>query len=297
MFEYALGRHLAHNLGQPLLMDFSFFGDHEALGWVTREYALHIFSNIHAREAVPAERHLPGKYLSRKPYKAYNRLRKVLGLTPAFTWVLENDTADTLLRFDPRALQARGELVYVDGFWQNENYFVAISDLIRHEFTFPPIRSAANRRLAEQIAGTTAVSLHLRRGDYVNGALGSTWLNACTVDYYQRAATRIAEQVSNPTLFVFSDEIEWAQQNLHLPFPVVYVNHNKGEEAFEDMRLMSLCQHHIIANSTFSWWGAWLNPRPNKIVIAPQEWIVKGNITADMVVPKEWLQVSILPDA
>jgi hypothetical protein len=108
------------------------------------------------------------------------------------------------------------------------------------------------------------------------------------LDYYREAIRHIAERVEQPRFFVFSDDIAWVKDNLIIDFPSHYVDHNHGTESYSDMRLMSLCQHHIIANSSFSWWGAWLNPITDKIVIAPRRWFANQTDVRDLI-PQDWV--------
>jgi hypothetical protein len=114
-------------------------------------------------------------------------------------------------------------------------------------------------------------------------------LGPCSLDYYRSAARHVAERVATPEFFVFSDDIAWARDNLDIAFPCHFIDDNRGMESYNDMRLMSLCRHHILANSSFSWWGAWLNPRADKIVVAPGRWFVGGERRVDDLVPQGWV--------
>ena len=135
-----------------------------------------------------------------------------------------------------------------------------------------------------------AVSIHIRRGDYL---LPRHWANTgsvCQLPYYKNAIAEMENRITGPSYYVFSDDISWVKENIPLK-KAVYVTWNKGEDSWQDMMLMSHCRHHIICNSTFSWWGAWLNPRKEKIVIAPCRWF-QHKETPDMY-PKEWIKVPI----
>jgi hypothetical protein len=110
----------------------------------------------------------------------------------------------------------------------------------------------------------------------------------CPISYYQNAINYISAQVEQPYFFIFSDDMGWAKENLKMDLPCIYIDHNHGAESYNDMRLMSLCQHHIIANSSFSWWGAWLNASSNKIVIAPKKWFANNNNVKDLL-PIDWI--------
>jgi len=179
---------------------------------------------------------------------------------------------------------------YLYGYWQSEKYFKPIADIIRQDFKFRHDLQARNLELARQMAACTAVSLHVRRGDYVSDAKTNNTHGLCSLTYYRDAVAHITEHVSSPHFFIFSDDIEWCREHLNLDFPATYIDHNTGDDSYRDMQLMSLCDHHIIANSSFSWWGAWLNPSPEKIVIAPIRWFSAGYQTDDLV-PSEWIRL------
>ena len=152
------------------------------------------------------------------------------------------------------------------GNWINENYFRDVKAQLYRDFVFPPIVDETNLKLANKIKDNYSVSLHIRRGDYIT--TGVTNLNT---DYYIKAIEMVKNKIHHHMhFFVFSDDIVYCRQMLQSLSNVTFVNANKGENSFRDMQLMSLCQHNIIANSTFSYWGAYLNQNREKIVIAPQ---------------------------
>ena len=162
--------------------------------------------------------------------------------------------------------------VYFSGYWQHQEYFKNCSGELKSYFQFPLITAEeTENQVAENMLLTTnSVGIHIRRGDY----LISPVHRALPPDYYTKAIAIINSEVSEPCFFIFSDDMEWAKNNLPLE-NAVYVDWNKGESAFRDMHLMQICNHNIIANSTFSWWPAWLNNHPDKIVIAPEVWFNK----------------------
>nr|VFK65587.1 MAG: Glycosyl transferase family 11 [Candidatus Kentron sp. TUN] len=134
--------------------------------------------------------------------------------------------------------------------------------------------------------------MHIRRGDYVSDKEANTLIGTCSLDYYQRAVRLLQERIeSNPRFYVFSDDPDWVQANLRLDGQMHIVRHNNTDTNFEDLRLMSACSHHIIANSTFSWWGAWLNPSPQKIVIAPARWFKSDKLDDRDLIPSSWLRI------
>jgi hypothetical protein len=179
---------------------------------------------------------------------------------------------------------------YLSGYWQTEKYFADVAHEIRADFAFKPAMNAKNAELTQQINKVNAVSLHVRRGDYANNAKNLATHGLCSLDYYQAAIQRIANQIECPHFFVFSDDIAWVKSNLKIDFSHQFVDHNHAAESYNDMRLMSLCKHNIIANSSFSWWGAWLNSNVDKIVIAPKQWFATQTNTQDLI-PQSWVRL------
>lgn len=175
---------------------------------------------------------------------------------------------------------------YINGFWQSEKYFLHIQDKIRDVFNFPAPTDIHNTETLQQVRSLHSVSIHIRRTDYVNEF---NW--GLTTAYYKEAIDIIKNRVAEPHFYFFSDDIEWVKEkfkgsNFH------YIDFNTGENSFRDMQLMSNCKHHIIANSTFSWWGAWLNPSKDKIVIAPDKWLPHIPGTRD-IIPESWMQIPV----
>ena len=179
---------------------------------------------------------------------------------------------------------------YLQGYWQSEKYFSHIAPAIRADFSFKIPPDSRNQELASNISQCNAVSLHVRRGDYAASPASLATHGLCPPDYYHQAIRHIAERVAQPTFFVFSDDVAWSKKNIAIEFPCRYVDHNRGSESYNDMRLMTLCRHHIIANSSFSWWGAWLNAKPDKIVVAPKKWFANASNVSDLF-PPDWVSL------
>ena len=179
---------------------------------------------------------------------------------------------------------------YLYGYWQTEKYFATVIEQIQKDFTFKMPMESKNSELAKQINQVNAVSLHVRRGDYVNNPKNIAMHGICSIEYYMAAIQLIVEHVVRPHFFIFSDDIAWVKENLKIDYPHQYVDHNYGAESYNDMRLMSLCNYHIIANSSFSWWGAWLNSNTDKVVVAPKHWFVKDINTEDLI-PSDWIRL------
>lgn len=175
------------------------------------------------------------------------------------------------------------------GYWQTDLYFKKIAPVIRNAFCFDTDRlNQKSRDLAGQMRSCMSVSIHVRRGDYLLEKNQQIYGDICTVDYYRKAVEWLKKCLLKEVVrfFVFSDDPDWVKENLSLEHAVV-VDWNQGVDSWQDMYLMSVCRHHIIANSSFSWWGAWLNPREDKLVVAPYQWY-KDRVAPD-ILPKGWI--------
>lgn len=193
------------------------------------------------------------------------------------------------MRFTPSLLSDSRPAYYL-GYWQTEKYFRYIRPQILEAFTFPPFeRGSKNEVLLRETQSKNVIGVHVRRGDYVN--IGNTQ-GICTLEYYRRALCLMSERTKPEMFLIFSDDIEWCRNEISKflgDVPTEYVDWNKGKDSFRDMQLMSCCKNNIIANSSFSWWGAWLNQNPNKIVIAPSRWMNGGGWID--IIPENWLTI------
>ena len=286
MFQYALGRRLSFYYRVPFKLDkfhlrTNFFN---FLGVTTlRKYALGNF-NIHAKIA----RYQDLPFLSKVPSTRFtvwlNELNKIL-----------NPQSRQVIREMPysysqniKNILRAGNNVCLDGFWNNEGYFKEIESVIRRDFSLKVKMSIRAMKLAKRISRTNSVSIHVRRKDYVTNLNTRRFHRICGLDYYYASIRRIAKQISSPYFFIFSDDIDWVRENLQIKYPVTLVDHF-GSDA-EELILMSLCKHNIIANSSFSWWGAWLNRNRQKIVLAPKRWFRKKRAESG-IVPQTWIKV------
>lgn len=178
-----------------------------------------------------------------------------------------------------------GRPVYLDGYWQSYKYFEAFRHTLLDELTPSVPMSPQDKALASMLHDGLGVSVHVRRGDYVSNAKAHQNHGLAPLTYYAQSIRRMHEIFPHARFFVFSDDLEWARRHLPLPEDAVYVGHNGPESAFQDLRLMSLCTGHVLANSSFSWWGAWLSTAPGKRVIAPVQWFADGRPTPDLMPP------------
>lgn len=179
------------------------------------------------------------------------------------------------------------DYLYYDGYFQNEKYFKDYKNEIVKCFSLKDTLDKKNQSALELIKSTNSVSLHVRRGDYVALDSVNKLHGICPLDYYKNAIEYISKHVKNPHFFIFSDDIGWVRENLKIDYSFKVIDFNQGK-GWLDLNLMKNCKHNIIANSSFSWWGAWLNENPDKIVIAPKKWLAtkqKGDI-----LPKEWIK-------
>ncbi len=266
LFQYAAGRALAKRLGGRLILDCT-----ASLG-LERPFVLD-------RYPIDADvvRDAPGK-----PHRRYFRIRGSVGqrLTDAF-----HDRVPRAyrigghhfkifgekweLRYDPH-FETLGKSTYLIGDWQSFRYFENAADLVRAEIRPAWTPSPGNRTWLNHIESTNAVCMHVRRGDYLRHQ-GTPPLT-CARSYYAAALQHVRRFLQEPQIFVFSDDIAWCRDTFSAP-DMCFVDSNGPEDAADDLRLMAACRHHIIANSSLSWWGAWLASRPGQLVIAPQPWV------------------------
>lgn len=182
-------------------------------------------------------------------------------------------------------------LIYYKGFYQNERYFADFEPEIRRAFTFNvALITEQNQQFAAQMQQCCSVALHVRRGDYMLPQFFDNYGSICTEVYYQRAVEKMLQRFPDAQFFVFSDDTDWVKQHLNLP-NATYISHNTGKDSWQDMYLMSQCHHNIIANSTFSWWAAWLNAHENKVVMCPNIWSrAEGGAS---ICPPSWERVAV----
>lgn len=281
LFCYAAARRLALVNDAELLIDdvTGFIRDQE----YRRQYALGNF-HIPCRKATPKER--------LEPFSRYRRqLAKLIACRQPFSQrrYIEQEGND----FDTRLLNLKPQgLLYLDGLWQDERYFKDVEQVIRDDLRIIPPVDAVNQRMAEEICSSNAVALHVRWFD----APGSMPINNISASYYQRAMVRMEEMIESPRYFLFSDDPEAARAKLALDNKrVTLVTHNKGDEnGIADLWLMTCCQNFITANSTFSWWGAWLGGCKEKIVFCPDLEVRKDktapwNLSGQM--PSGWIKL------
>lgn len=273
MFQYAAGRSLSLRHGAELLFDTRGLSRDPL-----RSYALDAM-RVAGRIASRSELPMPwGRVTRRAPW-----LSGILG-GPRLI-------AERAFEFDPTLLEIKPP-VALHGNWQSERYFADHAATIRADFSLAYPLSATRADLAQKIsAAKSPVSVHVRRGDYVSNPVASAYHGTCKPDWYKAVKQMFETRVAAPDYFVFSDDPDWTRRNVRDFMGATFIAPADDGQDAHDLHLMSLCHHHIIANSSFSWWGAWLNPRPDKIVIAPERWFAgAGHDTRDLI-PATWLRL------
>lgn len=280
MFQYAAGLAVAEAKGQSLYLDVSDFAGY-------RLYHGFELPRVFKGTFNLADESQIQQVLG---WRSKGRLRTLLR-RPQLGWLRSSHfVVEPHFHFWPE-LSSIADECYVVGYWQSEKYFGSIKKAIRRAFTFSNSLQGRNRELAERIAACNAISLHIRRGDYVSDPRTNATHGLLPLTYYHRAVQYIAERVSEPVFFVFSDDTAWAKAHLVLGHPCEFIGHNRGQDSHIDMQVMSLCDHHIIANSSFSWWGAWLNAKSQKIVVCPRRWFRRDDVDIRDLFPAEWIMM------
>jgi hypothetical protein len=281
MFEYAMGRALSLHHGTTLKMDTAFLLDRTSPrepGFVYRDFDLGIF-NIVAAFATPDEVAVLNKKLFDNK-KADLLLKKIIGKRPTYFKEPHFEFYPEIFSFGPD--------VYLEGYWQSEQYFKSYEDTIREDFTFKNPMGVLATELLATMQTQEAVCVNVRRGDFVTNA----YHGAIGLEYYKAGEALIGDKVKQPHFYVFSDDVKWCEENLHFAFPTTYVSHDYAGEKFRDyLQLMTNCKHFVIPNSSFGWWAAWLSRHANKIVVAPKQWFGEGSANTKDLLPKDWITI------
>lgn len=268
MFQYSLGRLLSLEYNQELTLDLSFLKNkNQPKDFVYRDYDLNIF-NINAN--VIDE--LPRKKLARiqEHPNAY--------LVP-----------DIVAKVGPYIKS--GFDILLEGYFQKNDYIEKIKTSLRQDFTLKKPLSSRSQDLLEKIKSTESVCLNVRRGDYVDNPNSSAFHGFHGVKYFSEALSSF-HNLKEISLYVFSDDLKWCEENIRFDYPIQYIDHTyKGQNFGEYLELMKGCKHFIIPNSTFGWWAAWLNENPQKIVTTPRRWFLNDNASTVGLKPDQWIEI------
>lgn len=277
LFQYAAGTHVARMYGATLALDLGEYR-HPGRRYMLDAYAINA-EICHARALISRHRGVAILYpdpVGRNPWR-WLRPRRVPLISEAGESV------------DARALAPPAQ-VYLHGYWQSEKYFADVAEILRRELRPVAAPDGANQAWLDAMASSRAVAVSVRRGDYLLPQVRAVH-GVCTLDYYRAAFAAIRARVDRPTFFVFSDDMAWCRENFKGD-EFRFVDVNGIDAAVADLHLISTCRHHVIANSSFSWWGAWLARHPDQQVIAPHPWYADGRATPDLL-PPQWRTVPI----
>jgi hypothetical protein len=286
MFQYAFGRFLSLRNKTDLFLDLTYLKDRTPRkNFVFRDYDLDVF-NIEIKEI--DRQTIERVFSSRQTSKGLLKLLNFKSKRPN-TISLEEKAFSYQNNYNLDSTN-----IYLDGYWQSPKYFESIEHVIRKDFTFKNSMDSKQLEMANKIKSVNSVCINFRRTDFINVKDANDFHGVTPLEYYQKAIIKIQGGVSNPELFVFSDDIEWCRQYFNADIPTTYVDYTyKGPKFDIYLNLMTLCNHFIIPNSTFAWWGAWLSENPDKIVIAPKQWFANEEMNAQTgdLIPKDWIRM------
>ncbi|WP_081713161.1 MULTISPECIES: alpha-1,2-fucosyltransferase [unclassified Labrenzia] len=270
MFQYALGRSLSEISGKNLKLDISAY----------QTYKTHNFllDKLNTQYEIVAQKEVEQIFGAKKrislPFISSSKVKII---------------KETELSFNPNIMNVKKDAYFI-GYWQSEKYFKNVRSKILEEFQ--PNEKISRKRteiLNEIKSSRSPISVHIRRGDYVSNIKANNIHGTCEPEWYKSAANIIKNYFENVTYFVFSDDPDWVKRNIRFDQKTILVEPDVDGKDYEDLYMMSACDGHIIANSTFSWWGAWLNSKSNKRVIAPSRWFKSQTIKNVDLIPEDWI--------
>ncbi|HAS85065.1 MAG TPA: hypothetical protein DCS23_03295 [Candidatus Yonathbacteria bacterium] len=273
MFQYATGFSVASQKKEALKLDITGYDDPRYVNANTpRQYRMFPF-NLSATIATISE-----VEKARNPFGIFSKLLRAFSQR-----VLKKHYVD----YDASFFKKNHK--YIEGYFQSEKNFIEVKDKALKEFT---LKKESEVFLAEKnkIDKTKSVSVHIRRGDYVNDPKTNSAHGVCSKEYYEKAINLMQSKIELPIFYFFSDDILWVKKEFGERTDFKYVSNSRLKE-YEELFLMSSCSNHIIANSSFSWWGAYLNKNPKKIVIAPRKWVKKEPDPHPNIVPETWIRI------
>lgn len=278
MFQYSIGKILEQKFGNVLYLDIEYFNDQiKKRGFTPRKFELNIFNN----DINYANQEMINSFLNQS---LINKTKRLFNLPNKKIHIEEKFKFDNTLfsNFPP---------IYISGYFQSEKYFIDKKSYIKNIFSFPKVAIEENSTLLNEIYNTNSVSVHFRRGDYVTDEITNQFHGTCQLEYYFRAFELMSRKLGSPKFYIFSDDIDWVKKSIcHWDYNIFFVQ-NISDKNWNDMFVMSQCKHNIIANSSYSWWSAWLNDNKDKIVIAPKIWFNHQDYIIDDIVPQTWIKL------
>lgn len=286
MFQYAFGKAAALKTGLSVVYDYSAILNDKNPLTTKRNFELEVFT---CEVPLVNKKSVPEILIGKE-----NLIKKVLFKLAVSLGFIRMIRDPHPFCFDAGIMDRLEDRSYIEGYFQTQQYFAPFEEEIRRCFTFQREMSSNSVKYRNEILGCNAIAIHIRRGDYANNPEITKIYGCCSDSYYKRAIELVTERINNPHFFIFSDEPEWVKkQDWFRDYRVTFVEGNSGANSYEDMWLMSLCKHNIIANSSFSWWGAWLNRNKKKLVIAPEKWFADATRNAETtdLIPINWLRI------
>jgi len=279
MFQYAYIKSLSLKNNVNFWIDIIWFKKYKL-----HKYCLEVFN-------------IKKKYISKNQLPFYQKLYSknkffnfiFIKLKIIFKKINKKHFIEKQFNFDSNFLNIKSW--YIEWYFQTEKYFIEYENDIRKDFEFIITPSKQNKKIIYLIHSCNSISIHIRRWDYITDKQSNDFHWTCNLNYYKKAINIINKKVQNPIFFFFSDDIKWVKENLKIKEKSYYIDWNNADTNYEDMRLMSLCKHNIIANSSFSWWWAWLNKNKEKIVIAPSKWFNDKRINYSDIISINWIKI------
>lgn len=281
LFQYAFGRALSMQHGTQLKFDIITPGSSTS-SFTQRDFVLDKFKiqcQFATKDEIKNYKRFKGKYTSR--FERY--------FVSRYPWINKKYHVQNIKNINNRPILISDDCYY-DGYWQSEEYFKSAHEIIRSDLTLRDNISSTDEAMVQGISINDSVSIHIRRGDYLSIKANKKIYESCDMIYYNEAMSMVRSFLSRPVFYVFSDDLDWAKQKI-FGKDIVFIPTNTVDPQI-DLHLMSTCKYNIIANSTFSWWAAWLNAFPNKIVIAPKLWYkAECRYLEQGIIPKGWIRI------
>lgn len=273
MFQYATARALALSRNEKLLLDRHLFADYELHSYGLNHFNIDCAFLEKDKSVV-------------EPLRILEKVKAIFSQKKIYHPYIEQD-----LTYDKELFEFPNKNIFLKGYFQSEKYFIKFKNQLRKDFEIKSPLKKETIDFLKIIEAENSISLHIRRGDYVNNPAANAIHGTCDLNYYHRAIETIKKEIENPVFFIFSDDIDWAKENLKIDHSTHFVDFNDASTNYEDLKLMSNCKHNIIANSSFSWWGAWLNSYKFKIVITPSKWFKTDIHNSKDIIPESWMKI------
>jgi hypothetical protein len=284
LFQFATALSLAQKKNGRVILDLSWFDkDHLSIGETPRAYALAVYDlgyDVLIQENTKKNSH---KHLPRLIDSVLRGVRKYL-------YMGINRCREKSMKFHPNLMQSKLP-IWLDGYWQSYKYFEDIQPALRRIIAVPGDMNSAMQAIYQDILEKDAICIHVRRGDYVTNPSAAQFHGLCDLSYYYAGINLITKNLTSAHAYIFSDDPLWVKDNFKIQIPSTVVDINGPDGAHQDLWLMAACKHFIIANSSLSWWGAWLSGHSNKVVIAPRQWFLNSQASTEDLIPNNWVRI------